>query len=202
MKHSILINLRPTFTVVLLLVISAVGGAQEPPPAPAADFDPAQWKEFVSKEGGFKIKMPGLPSEVTQPIEMKTGTVVGHFHNLVTKTAEYVVGYTEFARDMETFQPSKNTLDAIRDRALAKESGKLLSEQDISVAGHPGRALVMEVSDGVFRDKYFLVANRLYTVTVFTPTVKARSEGDTAQIRRAQESVANAFLDSFSLLTK
>ena len=202
MKHPILIKLRPGFAVVLLLVISAVSTAQEPPPAPAADFDPGQWKEFVSTEGGFKIKMPGVPSEVTQPVESKSGTLVGHFHNLVTKTAEYVVGYTEVARDFETFQPSKVTLDAIRDRALAKESGKLLSEEDISIAGHPGRALVIEVSDGVFRDKYFLVANRLYTVTVFTPTVKGGSDGDTAGIRKAQESVANAFLDSFSLLNK
>ena len=186
----------------LLLVISAVGSAQESPPGPAADFDQAQWKEFVSKEGGFKIKMPGLPSEVTQPVGTKSGTIVAHFYNLVTKTAEYLVGYTEVGPGLETFQASKVTLDAIRDRALAKEKGKLLSEQDISVAGHPGRALVMEVSDGVFRDKYFLVANRLYTVSVFTPAVKGASAGDAAGIRRAQESVATAFLDSFSLLTK
>ena len=201
MKH-LLIKLRPSFAVVFLLVIAAIGNAQKSPPAPAADFDPGQWKEFVSKEGGFKIKMPGVPTEVTQPVESKSGTVVAHFHSLITKSAEYVVGYTEVAQNVETLQPSKATLDAIRDRTLAKENGKLLSEQDVSVAGHPGRALVIEVSDGVFRDKYFLVANRLYTVTVFTPATNGQSDGDTARIRRAQETVANAFLDSFSLLTK
>lgn len=202
MKHSILLKSRPTFVLVLLLVISAVGIAQEPPPVPAADFDPGQWKEFVSKEGGFKIKMPGVPSEATQPVQMKSATFVAHFHSLVTKTAEYAVVYTDFGPGLETFQPSKVTLDALRDKALAKESGKLLSEQDISVAGHPGRTVVIEVSDGVFRDRYFLVANRLYTLTVFTPTVKGGSDGETAGIRKAQESVANTFLDSFSLLGK
>jgi len=201
MKH-LLIKLRPSFAVACLLVIAAIGNAQKSPPAPAADFDPAQWKEFVSKEGGFKIKMPGVPTAVTQPVESKSGTVVAHFHSLITKSAEYVVGYTEVSQNLETVQPSKGTLDAIRDRTLAKENGKLLSEQDVSVAGHPGRALVIEVSDGVFRDKYFLVANRLYTVTVFTPATNGQSDGDTARIRRAQETVANAFLDSFSLLTK
>jgi len=186
----------------LLLVITAVVHAQDLPPAPAADFVPEQWKEFASNEGGFKVRMPGVPSEVSQPIESKPGSAVGHFHNLITKTAEYVVGYTIFARDLETFQPGKVTLDGIRDRMLAKESGKLLSEQDITVASHPGRSLVIEVSDGIFRDRYFLVGNRLYSVTVFTPKVTARSAADTEGIRRAQESVANRFLDSFNLLTK
>jgi hypothetical protein len=200
---SILMNARATVAAtLLLLVISAVVHAQDLPPAPAADFVPEQWKEFLSNEGGFKVKMPGVPSEVSQPIESKPGSAAGHFHNLMTKTAEYVVGYTIFDRDLETLQPSKVTLDGIRDRTLAKETGKLLSEQDISEAGHPGRALVIEVSDGIFRDRYFLVGNRLYTVTVFTPKVKARSDADTEGIRRAQESVANRFLDSFHLLPK
>ncbi|MDT4967097.1 MAG: hypothetical protein QOJ64_1834 [Acidobacteriota bacterium] len=196
-------NARATVSAtLLLLVISAIVHAQTPPPAPAADFVPKQWKEFVPNEGGFKVRMPGVPSEVSQPIGSKPGSAVGHFYNLITKTAEYVVGYTIFARDLETLQPGNVTLDGIRDRMLVRESGKLLSEQDISAAGHPGRSLVIEVSDGIFRDRYFLVGNRLYTVTVFTSKVKARSDVDTAGIRRAQESVANRFLDSFSLLTK
>ena len=200
---SILMNARATAAATLLLLITfAVVHAQDLPPAPAADFVPEQWKEFVSNEGGFKVRMPGVPSEVFQPVESKPGTTVGHFYSLITKTAEYAVGYATFARDLETFQPSKLTLDGIRDRTLAKESGKLLSELDITAAGHPGRALVLEVSDGIFRDRYFLVGNRLYTVTVFTLKVKARSDADTEGIRKAQESVANRFLDSFNLLTK
>src|SRR6185503_18153993 len=111
-----------------------VVSAQEPPPAPAADFVPAQWKEFVSNEGGFKVKLPGVPSEVSQPVDSKPGSPVAHFYQLITKTAEYVVGYTIVANDLETFQPSKVTLDRIRDSSLAKENGKLLSEQDISAA--------------------------------------------------------------------
>jgi hypothetical protein len=195
-------NVKLTVAATLLLVICAVVSAQEPPPAPAADFVPAQWKEFVSNEGGFKIKMPGVPSEVSQPVDNKPGSAVAHFYQLVTKTAEYVVGYTTVGRDLETFQPSKLTLDSIRDSSLAKENGKLLSEQDISAAGHPGRAMVMEVSDGVFRDRYFLVGNRLYTVTVFTAKVTTRSDADTEGIRKAQESIANTFLESFTLLPK
>ena len=201
-RDSTSLNVRLTVATTLVLLICAVVNAQEPPPAPAADFVPAQWKEFVSNEGGFKIKMPGVPSEGSQTVDSKPGSAVAHFYQLITKTAEYVVGYTTVANDLETFQPSKATLDGIRDRALAKENGKLLSEQDVSAAGHPGRALVIEVSDGVFRDRYFLVGNRLYTVTVFTAKVTARSDSDSEGIRKAQESVANTFLESFTLLTK
>ena len=121
---------------------------------------------------------------------------------MTTKTAEYSVAYTTFGRDLESLQSSKLTLDGIRDHVLIKESGKLLSEEDISAQGHPGRALVIEAADGIFRDRYFLVGNRLYTVTVFVPRVKAASEADTEGIRKSQEAVAKRFLDSFELLIK
>jgi hypothetical protein len=107
-----------------------------------------------------------------------------------------------FAGDLEKLRSSKVTLDGIRDRMLVKETGKLLSEADISAAGHPGRATVMEVSDGIFRDRYFLVGNRLYTVSIFTPKVKAQTDEFSEGIRKSQEWVANRFLDSFQLLTK
>jgi len=196
-------NTRTFILVTLvLLVVSCGSQAQDNPPPPVDDFVPGRWKEFVSDDGSFAVSMPGVPTEVSQPIDNKAGSAVARFHNLITKTAEYSVGYTIFGRDLEKLQPTKVTLDGIRDRVLAKENGKLLSEEEISAEGHPGRALTIEVGDGIFRDRYFLVGTRLYTMTVFTSTVKARSQAESDGIRKAQESVANHFLDSFKLLTK
>ena len=195
-------NARTTLTFLFVLVSSVAIRAQENPPPPADDFVPGRWKEFISTDGGFKVLMPGVPTAVSQPIDNRPGSAVAHFHTLSTGTAEYSVGYTIFRRDLENLQSSKVTLDGIRDRTLAKENGKLLSEGDVSAAGHPGRATVIEVSDGIFRDRYFLVGNRLYTVTVFTPKVKAQTDAFTEGIRKSQESVANRFLDSFRLLTE
>jgi len=194
-----------TPTVLAFLFVLAVSlsvRAQANPPQPADDFVPAHWKEFISTDGSFKVLMPGAPKDVSQPIDNKPGSAVAHLYALTTGTAEYAVGYTPFGRDLETLQSSKTTLDGIRDRILAKENGKLLSEEDISAGGHPGRAMVIEVSDGIFRDRLFLIGNRLYSVTVFMPNVKAQKKAFTEGIRKSQESVANRFLDSFRLLTK
>ena len=193
---------RTILAFLFVLAVSAVVRAQENPPPPADDFVPGRWKEFVPADGSFKVLLPGVPTAVKQPLDNKPGSAVAHLHTLSTGTAEYVVGYTIFAGDLETLRSSKVTLDGIRDRMLVKETGKLLSEADISAAGHPGRATVMEVSDGIFRDRYFLVGNRLYTVSVFTPKVKAQTDDFTEGIRKSQEWVANRFLDSFQLLTK
>lgn len=188
-------------TLFLALAITTSTYAQDPP-APATDFVFEQWKEFLSNDGGFKVSMPGIPTETSQPVDTKPGAPLAHFHALTTKTAEYTVGFTTFARDLESMQSSRVTLAGIRDRILVKESGKLLSETDVSLEGHPGRALVIEVNDGMFRDRYYLVRNRLYTISVFTPTVKGVSPGDAVGIRKAQETIAERFLDSFKLLNK
>ena len=99
-------------------------------------------------------------------------------------------------------QSSKKTLDALRDRIVAKEKGKIVDEQEISAEGHPGRAVVIEVSDGIFRDRYYLVGQRFYFASVFMSKVETASERDTQGIRKSQEEIANRFLDSFRLIGK
>jgi hypothetical protein len=95
----------------VLLVVSCGAHAQDNPPPPADDFVPGRWKEFVSDDSSFKVSMPGVPTEVSQPIDNKPGSAVARFHNLITKTAEYSVGYTIFRRDLEKLQSTKVTLD-------------------------------------------------------------------------------------------
>lgn len=189
-------------TIFLVLMIASSVRAQDPP-APATDFVFDQWKEYISKEGGFRVLLPGIPTEVSQAIESKVGSpIVAHVISLTTKTAEYAVTFTSFDRDFENMQPSKVTLDGLRDRMLIKESGKLASEENVSIEGHPGRSVVIEVVDGIFRDRWFLVHDRLYAVSIFTPTVNAAAAADVDRIRKAQETIAKQFLESFKLVTR
>lgn len=202
MRRSDFILMAPRFIVVfsLLLTISVAVTGQNPP-VTEPDFIPERWKEFVAPEGTFRVLMPGVPTEASQSVDARTSTTV-QVYGLMTKAAEYSVGYTDFPRDIEHMQASKLTLDGIRDRVLANENAKLLSEQDISMAGHPGRALTMEVSDGIFRDICLVVGNRLYTASVFTPRVNATSQTDRELTLKSQETLAKRFLDSFKLLIK
>ena len=188
-------------TIYLILLIAPAINAQNPP-TPAADFAFEQWKEYISKEGAFRVLMPGVPTELSQPIEDKPGSAVAYVVSLTTKTAEYSVTFTSFGRDLETMQPSKVTLDGLRDRMLLKESGKLVSEEDVLLDGHPGRSVVIEVVDGIFRDRWFLVKDRLYGISIFTPTANAATAANLEGIRKAQDSIGKQFLESFKLVTQ
>ena len=175
--------------------------AQESTHAQVPDSVPQGWKEFSPNDGNFKVLMPGVPRQVSEPID-KTVPATSILYGLTTKTVEFSVGYTAFLKDVETIQPSKLTLDGIRDRVLDKEAGKLLAEEDILVENHPGRALAIEVTDGIFRDKYILAGNRLYIASVFIHKPEAASESDRQGIRKSQEEIAKRFLDSFKLIVK
>jgi hypothetical protein len=195
---------KPIFAILVLLslVVIIVRGQESPPPPPAPDFVPSSWKEFISPDGTFRILMPGIPKDVSQPVETKAGSVTMTLHTLSTKTAEYSAGYTTFAQNIESLQSSKLTLDGLRDQLTAREKGKILDEQDVSAEEHPGRALVMEVADGIFRDRYYLVGHRIYVASVFMLKVKAASADDTQGISKSQEEVATRFLNSFRLVSK
>ena len=199
MKIGKLINVIGILSVLMAVSVYA---QESPPPPPAADFVASNWKEFISTDGSLSVLMPGIPTDVSQPVDTKSGSVAITLYALATRTAEYSVGYTTFAKNIETLQSSKLTLDGLRNRLAAKENGKVLDEQDIVSDGHPGRAVVIEVADGIFRDKYYLVGARIYTASVFMPKIQAASERDTQGIRKSQEEVANRFLNSFRLISK
>ena len=142
MKIGKLINVIGILSVLMAVSVYA---QESPPPPPAADFVASNWKEFISTDGSLSVLMPGIPTDVSQPVDTKSGSVAITLYALATRTAEYSVGYTTFAKNIETLQSSKLTLDGLRNRLAAKENGKVLDEQDIVSDGHPGRAVVIEI---------------------------------------------------------
>jgi hypothetical protein len=83
-------------------------------------------------------------------------------------------------------------LDGGRDGAVASAGGRLLTEEIISLNGHPGRELNVEVlgGEGRYRARMYLVGRRLYVISWMGPTEKAF-------LRTHEE-----FLNSFELLEK
>ena len=76
---------------------------------------------------------------------------------------------------------------------MGNAHGKLTSETNITLAGHPGREVVIEATGEdrppvTIKDRLFMVKNRLYQVTVVAPRARA---GDKA---------VDDFLQSFKLL--
>ena len=156
----------------------------------AGDDLPKDWKPLTSKEGGFSVVMPGNPNDGKRQVKTPAGTIEVNFYLAEVKDqGSYVVVFSEFPAAALQGGTDDKRLDNARDGAVASAKGKLKSEKKITLAGHPGRELLIdgEAMTGV-RTRIFAVKNRLYQ------TMAAGSK----TFLQAKET--NQFLDSFKLI--
>lgn len=170
------------FVVMLLFVLNA---------SLAFTLDPTEWKEFASKEGRFKVLMPGTPKQDKAETESDFGKSVLHMNLARAGKAMYGANYSDFPAEIKKAD-LKQLYDSSRDGAVANLEGKLASEKDIKLGKHPGREIRIDVAKGkqLFRARVYLVGQRLYQVIVLgTPETATSKEAD-------------QFLDSFKLAEK
>ncbi len=153
--------------------------------------DQPEWKEFVSKEGRFKVLMPGTPKADKVATESDFGKGTLSMNVAQSGNVMYGANYSDFPPGIKK-TPIKQLFDSSRDGAVANLQGKLASEKDIKLGDHPGRELRIEVAGGkqLFRARVFLVDQRIYQVVVLSSPEAATSKE------------ADRFLDSFKLTEK
>jgi hypothetical protein len=156
-----------------------------------ADEKKAEWKAFTSKEGKFKVLMPGTPKQEKLDAESDFGKGVLHMNVVQLGKTMYGANYSDFPAEIKKF-PIKQILDSSRDGAVDNLKGKLAKEKDIKLDKYPGREVQIEVGEGkqLFRARVYLVDQRLYQVVVFGTKEEATSKE------------AEKFLDSFMLTGK
>jgi hypothetical protein len=124
---------------------------------------------------------------------------VGRLDSREYKFAEhptyYAVVYDDFAGDLEQDAERRDyAMNRMRDAGLSSgPDRRLLSESEVRLGSHPGRALKISIPDGgVIRVRMYAVGRRLYQVSVIT--LGERSSPGAA---RSAEKRAMKFLDSF-----
>ena len=151
-------------------------------------------QEYSSTAGRFSIRFSGVPREFEETEETSVGTLVSLTVLFVKDIAESV-SYRDYPGNLELPSLIKRVLDDARDRGLArfaKEEPRILSETDVSVEGHPGRLVRVEVKDQTLQFKILVVANRTYVLMLGTPKLPSgKSE---------HEKLATNFFDSFKLM--
>jgi hypothetical protein len=150
--------------------------------------DQAEWKEFTSKEGHFKVVMPGTPKQQQFDTESDFGKGVLHMNSVQAGKTIYGANYCDFPAEIRK-APIKKVYDSSRDGAVANLEGKLVGEKEITLGKYPGREIQIEVAGGkqLFRARVFLVEQRLFQVVVMGTKEAAISKE------------ADKFLDSFKL---
>jgi len=150
--------------------------------------DKQEWKEFTSKEGGFKVVMLGRPKQQQFDTESDFGKGVLHMNRVQVGETIYGANYCDFPAEIKK-TPIKKVYDSSRDGAVANLEGKLVSEKEIKLGKHSGREIRIEVGGGkqLFRARVFLIEQRLYQIVVMGTKEAATSKE------------ADKFLESFKL---
>lgn len=166
------------------------------PTAAAIESDPRAWKEFFSEAGGFRIMFPGEPVEA----DNSSGGLSGRKFTLTTSASYSIVYFnlptSEFNNNTELrkllFDKGR---DGLRDGIQRTTNITLLEEADTSLNGYPGRKTKISMENGgVARQYAYLVAQRLYTISVVTPKELLATDAGKFDDMRATK-----FLNSFRL---
>lgn len=154
------------------------------------------WKEFSSKEGGFKVRFPGTPIETSLPAGSSGLMHVAGYNSAALYTVMYV-DYYETPKDFVAIMELLDNLRLGEFETLEKQGRdpRLLSETSIWWNGYPGRFLELELSNNqIYRTRTIIVKNRVYITTVTAVM------DDPKASERRYEKLALKFIDSFSLL--
>ena len=166
--------------LILTLLLLAVGsGAVQQP----------KWKTFSSPDGSFSVLFPNSPTENQQTLNTAAGPINSTMYiSTDDNDTNYMVGYTDYPEaNIRQAQPDK-MFDGGRDRLIASEKGKLISQSTISLAQYPGRAVTVEMPDGlIVTARLYLVKNRFYQLLAETKRIKENAES------------IESFLNSFTL---
>ena len=175
--------------------------AQQAPITSPASSAPTIPKDYVSTDGRFKVRFPAPPNEIHETYETSMGKLP--FHMLIcpfTTTVSYHVFYMDYPIDLEAAGLVKKALDNAREGSLsriAKEDPRIVKESDISIDGHAGRFLQIELKgDGVLRMRYFVARNRLYAVGLGSPKQKP----EILDATNDYDMIATRFMDSFKII--
>ena len=181
-------HLAATTLCVFLVAFPLLPGQTSTPVRPQAAPTLLNWQEFISKEGAFRVEVPGTLRREVEPGQTKDDPTLYRF-TLVTNTAVYLIQYFEV--------PQLDQIPEMRRQQLFEESvkrfvnavgGRLLSQQTVQLDGVTGREVVIGADGKFSRSRIYMARSRIYVVTI-----GALSEADLA-------STGERFLNSFKLL--
>ncbi len=136
------------------------------------------WKEFKSKEGRFKVYVPGKMTEKTNDIETAVGTLT--YHTFMYQPPEasalnklYLVSYVDYPEGVfhrDSTELIKAFLETSVLTSVENMQGELRYNSDINEVGFQGKLWRIDYNKGkaVIKNKAFVVGNRYYSIQVAT----------------------------------
>ena len=151
------------------------------------------WKVFSSQEGGFRVLMPGTPSQKLGTTKTKIGNFPTNTFSVIRENeAGYVVGYVDFPKNISLNSQNRNQyLTAIATGFAEGAGGRLVTQRNIRLSNLPGKEIRLQFEQGVIgRGRMVLDNKRLYVALAITDKESSLTKS------------IQGFLDSFQLVNR
>jgi WD40 repeat protein len=151
------------------------------------------WREFVSREGAFKVLLPGEPTASTRTLGTPDGPTTQYVFTVqFPKYREaYIVSYADFPARRLELGPER-LIDAelrqLHDRATMATRKEFTGAREVSPGMYAGQVTVVGTKDGTVRAKAIMVKQRLFTLVV------------QSRFDHESESLAQKLYDSFEIV--
>ncbi len=147
------------------------------------------WRELSVPEGRFSVLLPGKARQETRTLNSAAGALTMTLYACSLKQGTMGVSYTDYPPAALAADHGRRQLDAARDALLRNIDAGAHVEEDLAIAGLPGRQVYAVGRAGTQLKARFVVAgSRLYQIAY----VGARDAPAMADI--------DMFLTSFKLL--
>jgi outer membrane lipoprotein-sorting protein len=140
---------------------------------------PPLWTEFKSVEGQFSILMPQKPVSRAATVETPEGRVEQHIFIATHDLMVCMVGYSDIPKPAVVASNADAFFDGLQEQFIKELDGKLESQNSLSLDGHRGREVTAQLFRGKLRMRMFLVANRLYFMSLINSNKDAASDEET-----------------------
>lgn len=126
--------------------------------------DDAEWVDFESEEGGFRVELPADPERSEQTLDSEIGPLRAVFFSVTLDAESGVnIAYTDYPEGVRQIDPAV-LLDEVVQGSSANVSGTVESSEQLDVAGNPAVDYVISVDGGSFQTRSILVGQRLYGI--------------------------------------
>ena len=126
------------------------------------------WRELSVPEGRFVVLLPGKARREARALDTAAGALTMTMYAFNLKRGTMGVAYTDYPAAALAAEHRREQMDAARDALLRNIQGGVLSEEDVAIAGFPGRQVYAEGrvgADGaLLKARFVVVGNRLYQI--------------------------------------
>ena len=150
---------------------------------------PPVWTEFRSEEGQFSVLMPQKPVAQTATVETAQGRFEQHAFIAAHNPLMCMVAYSDLPNQSLVGDNVDAFFDGVGSEFVKHGGGKLVSQTSMTLDGHPGREMKVQMFRGELRIRMFLVGARLYLLSLTKYDKSLDSEAETL----------NKFFGSFKL---